>query len=382
MNQFIGCERLFDGEQWLEDHVLLIEDDRIKTVIPINDLPLDLQTTATMPGIVAPGFIDLQVNGGGGVMLNNAPTPHTVDTMTLGHRATGTTGMMPTVISDTPALQKQAIDAVRAARDNGNPGVLGIHIEGPFFESSRRGTHKADMIRPPTQADIDWLCSIHDLTLMLTLAPEHASDEQIETLARAGILTCAGHTNASYEDITRAAQHGLRGFTHLFNAMSPLQGRSPGAVGAALDNNALWAGIIADGHHVHAASIRIACHAKPQGKVFLVTDAMATVGATSDSFELYGEQISVKEGRLVNAEGALAGSAIGMIDAVRFCHEQVGLALTECLRMASLYPAQFLDRDGELGRIAPGYRADMVHFDSKFQVQDTWVAGHHQSHAQ
>jgi N-acetylglucosamine-6-phosphate deacetylase len=288
--------------------------------------------------------------------------------------------MMPTLISDTRENQQAGIEAVRAAQAAGNEGVLGIHIEGPFFDLEKRGAHKAGVIRQPEAEDIDWLSSLGDMNVIVTLAPDHTKPGQIRQLADAGIRVCAGHTNASYEQIKSAVAEGLAGFTHLFNAMSPLAGREPGTVGAALDSDSTWVGIIADGHHVHPASIQIAHRMKPPGKLLLVTDAMSTVGGEDSFFEIYGERIQERDGRLINSEGALAGSAIGMIDAVRIATTEVDLPLEESLRMASLYPAAFLGLDHQLGRIASGYRADFVHFDRDYKVHGTWVAGRYQSH--
>jgi N-acetylglucosamine-6-phosphate deacetylase len=380
MNYAIQVETLFDGQQWLEDHAVVVEDNYVARVLPTCDLPSQLERKILTEGILAPGFIDVQVNGGGGVMLNNTPGRESVDRMTAGHRPTGTTGMMPTLISDTRENQQAGIEAVRAAQAAGNEGVLGIHIEGPFFDLEKRGAHKAGVIRPPEAEDIDWLSSLGDMNVIVTLAPDHTQPGQVRQLADAGIRVCAGHTNASYEQIKSAVAEGLAGFTHLFNAMSPLAGREPGTVGAALDSDSTWVGIIADGHHVHPASIQIAHRMKPPGKLLLVTDAMSTVGGEDSFFEIYGERIQERDGRLINSEGALAGSAIGMIDAVRIATTEVDLPLEESLRMASLYPAAFLGLDHQLGRIASGYRADFVHFDRDYKVHGTWVAGRYQSH--
>ncbi|MFT4825591.1 MAG: N-acetylglucosamine-6-phosphate deacetylase [Halioglobus sp.] len=376
----IQAQRIFDGDRLLEHHAVLIEDDRIVKVIPNGEIPADIEIRQLVAGTLAPGFIDIQVNGGGGVMLNNSPCRQTVDTMVAAHRATGTTSMMPTLISDTRDNQQAGIEAVRDARAHGNAGVLGIHIEGPFFNPAKRGTHKASMIRSPAAQDIDWLSSLADLNVIVTLAPDQVQPGQIKQLANAGVHVCAGHTNASYEQIMHAIAEGLQGFTHVFNAMSPLVAREPGTVGAALDSDNTWVGVIADGHHVHPANIRIAQRMKPAGKLLLVTDAMATVGSEDSFFEIYGERIEELDGRLINSEGSLAGSAIGMIDGVRFMNSSVGLPLEECLRMAALYPAVFLELDHELGRIASGYRADFVHFDEDFRVRNTWVAGAQQTH--
>jgi N-acetylglucosamine-6-phosphate deacetylase len=359
---------------------VVIEGERIIEVLATGKLAAGMERQTLTEGILAPGFIDIQVNGGGGVMLNNTATREGVDQIARAHRPTGTTGMMPTLISDSREVQQAGIDAVREARAAGNQSILGIHIEGPFFALEKRGTHKASMIRPPLPADIEWLAKLDDLPVILTLAPEHTVSGQIQTLSGAGIFVCAGHTNADYAQIKAAIGEGLRGFTHLFNAMSPLTAREPGTVGAAMDFDDTWAGIIADGHHVDPANIRIAQRAKPTGKLILVTDAMATVGSDDSSFEIYGERIEEHQGKLINAEGALAGSAIGMIDAVRIATTQVGLPLEESLRMAALYPAAFLNLDDQLGRMDTGYRPDLVHFDRDFIVHGTWVAGHYQSH--
>ncbi len=378
MKQYISARRLFDGSDWREDCVVVLDGERIEALLPRQEVPAD--SLLQLPGTLAPGFIDLQVNGGGGVMLNSQPDREGVERIAGGHRATGTTAMMPTVVSDRPQVQAAAVNAVREAIAAGNRAVLGVHIEGPFFEPAKRGTHHPDMIRAPGDADIDWLCRQADLPLILTLAPEHVEPGQLRRLSEAGVLLCAGHTDADYEQICQAVANGLRGFTHLYNAMSQLGSREPGTVGAALDHDELWVGIIADGHHVHPASLRIACAAKPRDKVFLVTDAMATVGGEQPWFEIYGERIEVRDGRLVNSEGALAGAHIGMIDAVRIATEDMGLALEHSLAMAGANPAAFLGLERELGHIGPGYRADLVHFDRHYAVRDTWIAGQHQQH--
>ncbi|MEH6587658.1 MAG: N-acetylglucosamine-6-phosphate deacetylase [Halioglobus sp.] len=382
MTTAVCARQLFDGERWLADHALILKDDLIQAVLPAKLLPADITKIDLGNGTLAPGLIDIQVNGGGDVMLNNQPTADGVQRIAAGHRRFGTTGLLPTVISDTRNTQQAAATAVGQARANGSAGVLGLHIEGPFFDMQRRGTHNADMIRPMEDADIQWLTKINEFPVVLTLAPEHTVPGQMRQLADAGLLLCAGHTDADYDCIQAAIAEGLRGFTHLFNAMKPLTSREPGTVGAALESPDTWAGIIVDGHHVHPATIRLALRTKAPGKLLLVSDAMSTVGGKQDSFEIYGERIAQRDGRLVNAEGNLAGSAIALIDAVRIGHEQVGIELGECLRMASLYPAQFLKLEHQLGRLQEGFRADMMCFTSNYAVTDTWVAGEHQRHAE
>ena len=376
----ISAPSIFDGAHFLQNHCVVVRGETVAGLLPLAQCPAGLDVVALPEGTLAPGLIDLQVNGGGDLMFNNQPGEETLVAMLDAHRATGTTAMMPTLISDTRAIQEQAVSAVRAARAGGHAGILGIHLEGPHFEVARRGAHRAQMIRPPRDEDIAWLCSLTDLKVIVTLAPEHTGAGQIRQLSASGIHVCAGHTNASHAQLVAAMQEGLEGVTHLFNAMSPLAGREPGTVGAALAEDALWAGIIADGHHVHPANIRLAQRAKPAGRLVLVSDAMATVGGRSASFSLYGEQVSLEGDKLVNGDGVLAGSAIGMIDAVGYAAGTVGIPLEECLRMASLYPAAILGLDNRLGRIAAGYRADLVHFDSDFSVHNTWLAGHHLRH--
>ncbi|MEP4146954.1 MAG: N-acetylglucosamine-6-phosphate deacetylase [Halioglobus sp.] len=381
MREAICASQLFDGERWLPDHALLMQGDLIETVIPSNLIPSDVSRIELGDGILAPGLIDIQVNGGGDVMLNNYPTADGVQRIAASHRQFGTTGLLPTVISDTREIQQAAAAAVAKARADGAAGVLGLHIEGPFFDLQRRGTHNAKMIRSMDEQDIEWLSEIRGFPVVLTLAPEHTAPGQIRQLTDAGLLLCAGHTNADYESIRAAIAEGLRGFTHLFNAMKPMTAREPGTVGAALEDAETWAGIIVDGHHVHPATVRLALQSKAPGKLMLVSDAMSTVGGEQDTFEIYGEHIAERDGRLINSEGNLAGSAIALIDAVRISHEQIGVELGECLRMASLYPAQFLNLDHRLGRLHEGFRADLIYFNSDYTVTDTWVAGEHQRHA-
>ncbi|HEY7776054.1 MAG TPA: N-acetylglucosamine-6-phosphate deacetylase [Kineobactrum sp.] len=370
---------LFDGKRWHHDCGVLLAAGNIHSLVPGATVAADIPCDTLSRGRLVPGFIDLQVNGGGGVMFNNTPTAEAINHIAASHRRGGTTSLLPTLLSDTREVLEAGVAAVRSARADGAPGILGIHIEGPFFAQTRRGTHRADRLRAPASKDIDWLCGVVDVPRVLTLAPELMLPGQIRRLTDAGIRVCAGHSDATFAQVQQACNEGLRGFTHVFNAMSPLSAREPGVTGAALDSSGCWLGIIADGHHVHPASIRIARHCAPPGKLYLVSDAMATVGSDLRGFELYGEYIEVHDGKLINSEGSLAGSAINMGDAVRYCHQEVGLALEECLRMASLYPAQFLN-EPTLGRIAPGCRADLVLLDDALQVRSTWVAGERCDH--
>lgn len=384
MKQALVGARIFTGEEFLENQALIINGDAIEAVVPASDLSPDFVRVELSGGVLAPGFIDLQVNGGGGAFFTNNTSVDAIQTMLDGHRPTGTTSFLPTLISDTREVHQAGVRAVADAVGAGIKGVLGVHVEGPFFDMARRGAHNERYIRKMEQADIDWLVASvkaqHEFKVMLTLAPEHADAGQIKQLTSAGVVVCAGHTDGHYDDVVAALKEGLSGFTHLYNAMRPTTGREPGVVGAALEDTNSWCGIIIDTYHVHAASARIAYAAKPKGKMYLVTDAMSTVGSPEKSFQIYGETIYEKDGCLVNAEGRLAGSAIGMIDAVRLNTHWVGVELAESLRMASLYPAEFMQVDNYLGRIRANYRADLVHFTDDFKVTRTWIAGDMHTH--
>lgn len=384
MKQALVGARIFTGEEFLDDYALVLAGEKIDALLPRAQLDPSIPQTLLVGGVLAAGFIDLQVNGGGGAFFTNDTSVSAIQTILDGHRPTGTTSLLPTLISDTREVHQAGVKAVADAVAAGMKGVLGVHVEGPFFDMARRGAHNERYIRAMEQADIDWLVASvkgqHDFKVMLTLAPEHAAPGQIKQLTSAGVVICAGHTDAHYESVVNALKEGLSGFTHLYNAMRPTTGREPGVVGAALEDANSWCGIIIDTYHVHAASARIAYSAKPKGKMYLVTDAMSTVGSPEKSFQIYGETIYEKDGCLVNAEGRLAGSAIGMIDAVRLNTTWVGVELAESLRMASLYPAQFMQVDDYLGRIANGYRADLVHFTDDYRVTHTWVAGDLQVH--
>ena len=326
-------------------------------------------------GWLLPGFIDVQVNGGGGVLFNNDTRPEAIDAIGRAHRRYGTTSFLPTLISDTAEVMERAIAGTRAAIAAGVPGVLGIHLEGPYLAPARKGTHDASRFRVPDAAELAMATSLDNGVTLVTLAPEQVPLDTIRAMVARGAIVCAGHTAGTYEQVRAGLEAGVRGFTHLYNAMSPLQGREPGTVGAALESREAYCGIIVDGVHVHPASLRVALAAKPRGTLFLVTDAMPMVGSDDPSFELYGETITAVDGVVRNAAGALAGSALDMATAVRNTVRLLGLPLEEAARMASTYPARFLGVDSRLGRIAPGWQADLVLLDEALQVQATWVAG-------
>ncbi len=355
---------------------VLVEGSRIVAVVREDDARLrDAERHDLQGGTLLPGFIDAQVNGGGGVLFNNAPDVDAIRRIGAAHRRFGTTGFLPTLISDDLEVMRKAISATRDAIAQGVPGVLGIHLEGPYLAPARKGTHDVGKFRVPDAEELAAVTALDEGITLITLAPEQVPVASIRALVERGAVVAAGHTAGSYDDIRVGLEAGVSGFTHLYNAMSPLQGREPGAVGAAIEDRDSWCGVIVDGVHVHPASLRVALAAKPRGKIFLVTDAMPPVGADDPSYELYGEVITVKDGVVRNAAGSLAGSALDMATAVRNAVDMLGLSLAEAARMASTYPAQFLGLGETHGRIAAGYHADLVLFDDSMQVVRTWIGG-------
>lgn len=377
----------------LRDGIVLVGDDgRIAAVQPASQ-PLPVPDSACRPvdlggGILAAGFIDLQVNGGGGVLFNDTPTVDGLRRIAAAHRRFGTTALLPTVITDSPAVRRAAAAAVTAARKAGVPGILGVHFEGPCINPARRGVHDARFIPPafppPDGEEVASLTAPRPLPVLVTLAPERVTPAFIGRLTAAGVRVAAGHSDATWEQAIAGLTAGITGFTHLYNAMSPLGHREPGMVGAALDSRDSWCGIILDGHHVHDAAARLAWRAKPPGRLFLVTDAMPPVGMAAEppvvgmaegDFSLYGTPVRVEDGRCVSADGRLAGSALDMATAVRNAVHRIGIPLDEALRMASAYPADFMGLGAERGRIAPGLAADLVHLDHTLTVRSTWIDG-------
>ena len=367
--------RIFDGESIRSGLAIVIEGDRITEVVPAKKLAAGLERRVLNGGLLVPGFIDVQVNGGGGALLNDNPTIDTVRRIAESHRKFGTTGMLPTVITDAPEVLSKAIAAVKAACAGNVPGVLGIHIEGPFLDRERKGAHEAKFIRAMTREDVERIGALDCGSVMLTLAPNRVSPDLIKALAEKGVLVSLGHSEASLAEVTKALASGARAFTHLFNAMSQLNGREPGMVGAALADPDSFCGLIADGFHVHDAAMKVALAAKPVGRVMLITDAMPTAAGGPDSFALQGRAVHLVNGKLVLDDGTLAGSNLTMDEAVRCCVERLGVSLEDALRMASLNPAAFLRRDHELGRIKSGHIASLVHLSDDLQVLETWIDG-------
>ena len=370
--------RIFTADKLLYQHALLIENGLIVDIVPNHALPAADHNYDLKGGLLAPGFIDVHVNGGAGELLNHKPSVKALRIIAQAHRQYGTTAFIPTLITDTWIQMVNAVTAVAAAVDLGVPGILGIHLEGPYLNAERKGVHPPTSIRlPTTTEDLSHLFESFppDLIKLMTLAPERVSPEFIQQLTQDGMIVSAGHTAATYEQMQVALAHGVTGFTHLFNAMSPMTSREPGVVGAALDHADSWCGLIVDGHHVHPVTLRQAIKAKLRGKMMLVTDAMHTVGEGAGRFDLMGRAIVSENGKVTTLDGTLAGSDLDMASAVRNTVQQVGLGLEEALRMASLYPAQFLKLDHKLGRIAKGFQADLVLIDDHMVVQQTWIKG-------
>jgi|TARA_R100001377_G_scaffold84538_1_gene68316 N-acetylglucosamine-6-phosphate deacetylase len=366
------AKRLFDGQAFLDDQVLTIVDGQIMAIdqdISNSDI--------TVNGLVAPGYIDLQVNGGGGALFNDSPSVDNLKTIMSAHAKFGTTAMTPTLITDKIEIMQQAAEAIAQAIGEGVPGIVGIHFEGPHLSVEKKGTHCADYIRPIT--DAEWqVLSRNDIgEIIVTLAPETVSAEDVTRMVKLGVNVCLGHTNADYKTTQQAIDAGASGFTHLFNAMSPLQGREPGVVGAALLNNHTSCGLIVDGFHVDYASCKLAIQVKPQGKIFLVTDAMPPVGTEQTQFALYDRTVYVDNGKLTSTTGELAGSSLDMANAVKNTHQKLGIELGEAIRMASMYPARYLYQNQSVnrGELITGKQADMVVLNDDLSVRETWIAG-------
>jgi len=365
--------RMLLAEGWRDDACVVIEGTRIAAILP--EPPAGAEPVDLAGHTLLPGFIDTQVNGGGGRLFNDDPSVETLSIIAETHRRYGTTGLLPTLISDDLPVIEAAIRAVDAAIEAGVPGILGIHIEGPFLNPVRRGIHSASKIQPLQDQFLALLESARHGKTLVTLAPEATTPDQVARLVAAGVIVAAGHSDAPYETVRAALDNGATGFTHIFNAMSPLTSRAPGMVGAALEEADAYAGIIADGHHLHPATLRVALRAKGPEHLMLVTDAMPSVGSDETTFLIHGREIHRDGDRLIGADGTLAGSTLTMAGAVKGMMEQGRVPLETASRMASLTPAAFLGLSSQLGRITPGYRADLVLVDEGLEVQRSWIGG-------
>lgn len=370
--------RIFDGADWHDDAALIVSDGLVEAIAGRGAIPSGAEVVDLGGGMLAPGFIDLQVNGGGGVMLNDHPDLASIETICRAHAPFGTTALLPTLITDTPEITAAAIAAGAEAAQRKLPGFLGLHLEGPHLSLARKGAHDPKLIRPMNEADEAALIATRAKlpVLQTTVAPESVTAAQVAALAKAGIVVSLGHSDTDYATATAFAKAGASMATHLFNAMSQIGNREPGLAGAAIDSGTMFAGLIADGIHVHPATIEIALKSK-QGpaRIFLVTDAMATIGTDMTEFTLNGRTVYRRDGSLRLADGTLAGADLDMISAVRFMHRVVGIDLAEALRMASLYAAEAVGQSHRLGRFAKGTAADIVALSDDLAMKGTWIGG-------
>jgi N-acetylglucosamine-6-phosphate deacetylase len=370
----IAADHVFDGAVVRERTAVVMDGARILDLVPTTDLPRTTSIRAMPEGAwLAPGFIDLQVNGGGDVLFNDQPSAQSARTIAAAHRRRGTTGLLPTLISDSAEKMRRALDAVNAVVSS-EPGILGLHLEGPYLSPEKPGVHDRRQLRQPSPDELAMLTAPRDGVLLVTLAPEIVPAGFIAQLVASGIRVSLGHSMASYQQTRAAMAEGLTGFTHLFNAMRPLSSREGGPIAQALESPDAWYGLIVDGVHVDPAMLRLAL--RGLGHPMLVSDAMPPVGGHRSSFRLHGDTIAVRDGYCVRDDGTLAGTVLDMAAAVKNCVRLLGVPLPDALRFASTHPATFLGLGQTLGRLAPGYRADVVAFDATdMTVVGTWVAG-------
>ncbi|TOZ87945.1 N-acetylglucosamine-6-phosphate deacetylase [Vibrio parahaemolyticus] len=369
--------KIYTGSDVLTDHAVIVENDLIQSIVPVAELPKGIEVKDLNGANLSPGFIDLQLNGCGGVMLNDAITAETMQIMHEANLKSGCTSFLPTLITSSDEDMRAAISAAREYNKKYQNQSLGLHLEGPYLNVAKKGIHSVDFIRPSDDGMIDLICSNADIIAKVTLAPEQNDPEHIARLKAAGIVVSIGHTNATYAEARKGFEAGITFATHLFNAMTPMVGREPGVVGAIYDTPEIYAGIIADGFHVDYANIRIAHKIKGE-KLVLVTDATAPAGANIDHFIFVGKKVYYRDGKCVDENGTLGGSALTMIEAVQNTVEHAGIALEEALRMATLYPATAIGVEDRLGRIRKGMVANLTIFDRDFNVKATVVNGQYE----
>ncbi|OOE93761.1 N-acetylglucosamine-6-phosphate deacetylase [Salinivibrio sp. AR647] len=368
--------RIFTGHEVLDDHAIVIREGLIADVCPQHALSTDIETRSLEGAMVSPGFIDLQLNGCGGVMFNDDITSETIDTMHQANLKSGCTNFLPTLITSSDADMKAAVAAMRDHKAKHPHQAVGLHLEGPYLNTQKKGIHSADYIRPSSDDMIAYLCDNADVITKVTVAPELTPRAHIQALTKAGIIVSAGHTNATYAEAREGFANGIGFATHLFNAMTSITGREPGMVGAIYDTPDVYTGVIADGFHVSYANIRLA-HQVKRDKLVLVTDAVAPAGADMDHFIFVGKKVYYRDGKCVDENGTLGGSALTMDRAVHNSVEHVGIALDEALRMATLYPARAMGIDQHYGSIRPGKVANLAIFDRSINIQATIVNGHY-----
>ncbi|CAH0533900.1 N-acetylglucosamine-6-phosphate deacetylase [Vibrio stylophorae] len=378
MYALVNC-RIYTGHDVYNDHAVVVDGDKIAAVCPVSELDAGIKTIDLDGANLSAGFIDLQLNGCGGVMLNDEITVDTIQTMHRTNVRFGCTSFLPTLITSSDEDMKKAIEVAREYHATYANQSLGLHLEGPYLSMERKGIHNADYVRKSEQHMIDIICDSTDVVTKVTLAPEQNPIEHIEQLAKAGVVVSVGHTSGTYADARRGFAAGATFATHLYNAMTPTQGREPGVVGAILDTAEVYAGIIVDGFHVDFANVRMAHKLKGE-KLVLVTDATAPVGTDMEYFIFVGKKVYYRDGKCIDENGTLGGSALTMIEAVENTVEKVGIDLHETIRMATLYPARAIKVDDRLGLVKKGYIANLAIFDRDYKVKATVVNGEYEQH--
>jgi N-acetylglucosamine-6-phosphate deacetylase len=374
MQEALINAEIFDGDALHQGKALLIDDGRVLSIVDEAALASTTPRVDMQGQLLVPGLVDLQVNGGGGVLFNSDTSTAGLKRIAAAHIAAGTTSLLPTIISDSDAVMETAIAAVDAVT-NTLPSVIGIHLEGPCLNPEKCGVHDAGIMRELDDDMLSLMSSLAQGKTLVTLAPECVPTERIAELVARGVIVSAGHSLANFDEAEAAIAAGLRGVTHLFNAMPPLLSRDPGLAGAALSDDRAWFGIIVDGYHMHPSVVKLALRGKNAGGAILVSDAMPSVGTEGETFELYGETIHVAQGRCVTDDGRLAGAHLTLLQAVHNAAEYAGLDWFEALRMASLYPAQAIGLSEEVGSLRPGCRADFLVLDNNKNLQQVWVEG-------